>query len=198
MASLIQPSGFGNAGEVCRARAKASALTIALAVMPRLDRGIQYSRCFGEYWIVRSSRTMTRGGVLPESKRRTRGPPFSKNRSIAHWEARAERGPTRAWKLLLLGFLRLLRLFRLLRFLSHGKSSQGLMDGNATRGMLSGGPASQHPQLQFQQIRRLLPRAVTPVSSCYPQMLWVFECFSQSFPHLADIASRIEFADDAG
>jgi hypothetical protein len=25
-------------------------------------------------------------------------------------------------------------------------SSQGLMDGNATRGMLGGGPASQHPR----------------------------------------------------
>src|SRR5260370_10962493 len=26
-------------------------------------------------------------------------------------------------------------------------SSQGLMDGNATRGMLGGGPASQHPRM---------------------------------------------------
>src|SRR5437764_5033294 len=39
-------------------------------------------------------------------------------------------------------------------------SSQSLMDGNATRGMLGGGPASQHPQLQSQQIRGALPRAV--------------------------------------
>jgi hypothetical protein len=38
--------------------------------------------------------------------------------------------------------------------------------------MLGGGPASQHPQSQSQQIRGLLPRVVTPVSLRYPQMLW--------------------------
>jgi hypothetical protein len=90
--------------------------------------------------------------------------------------ARAERGSTRARRLLLglLRLLRLLHLFRLLRFLSHGKSSQGSMDGNATRGMHGGGPPSQHPRIRSQQIRRPLPRTVTPVSSRYPQLLCIF------------------------
>jgi hypothetical protein len=57
-------------------------------------------------------------------------------------------------------------------------SSQGLMDGNATRGMLGGGPASQHPQLQSQQIRGALPRTVTWLLLRYPQLLCVFERFS--------------------
>jgi hypothetical protein len=89
------------------------------------------------------------------------------------------RGSTRAGRLLLglLGLLRLLRLFRLLRFLSHSKSSQGSMDGNATRGMLGGGPPSQHPRMQSQQIRRPLPHTVIPVSSRYPQLLCVLTRF---------------------
>jgi hypothetical protein len=57
-------------------------------------------------------------------------------------------------------------------------SSQGLMDGNATRGMLGGGPASQHPRMQSQQIRRPLPRTVTSLSSRYPQLLCVLADFS--------------------
>jgi len=56
-------------------------------------------------------------------------------------------------------------------------SSQGLMDGNATRGMLGGGPASQHPRIRSQQIRGALPRTVTPVSSRYPQLLCVLTPF---------------------
>src|ERR1700716_2984014 len=51
------------------------------------------------------------------------------------------------------------------------------MDGNATRGMLGGGPASQHPRMQSQQIRGALPRTVTPLSSRYPQLLCVLERF---------------------
>src|SRR5665213_3610592 len=47
------------------------------------------------------------------------------------------------------------------------------MEGNATRGMLGGGPASQHPRMQSQQIRDALPRTVTPVSLRYPQLLSV-------------------------
>jgi len=43
--------------------------------------------------------------------------------------------------------------------------------------MLGGGPASQHPQLQLQQIRGALPRAVTPPSSRYPQLLCVLMRF---------------------
>src|SRR3569833_2558058 len=44
-------------------------------------------------------------------------------------------------------------------------SSQGLMDGNATRGMLGGGPASQYPRTQSQQIRGALP---PPSHRCHP------------------------------
>ena len=60
-------------------------------------------------------------------------------------------------------------------------SSFGLMDGNATRGMLGGGPASQHPQMQSQQIRGALPRAVTSVSLRYPQLLCVLTRFLERF-----------------
>jgi hypothetical protein len=56
-------------------------------------------------------------------------------------------------------------------------SSQGLMEGNATRGMLGGGPASQHPRIQSQQIRGALPRTVMSVSSRYPQLLCVLTRF---------------------
>jgi hypothetical protein len=52
------------------------------------------------------------------------------------------------------------------------------MGGNATRGMLGGGPASQHPRMQSQQIRGALPRTVMPVSSRYPQLLCIFGAFS--------------------
>src|SRR5947209_3968827 len=48
---------------------------------------------------------------------------------------------------------------------------------NATRGMLGGGPTSQYPRMQSQQIRGALPRAVTPVSSRYPQLLCVLAHF---------------------
>ncbi len=60
-------------------------------------------------------------------------------------------------------------------------SSQGLMDGNATRGMLGGGPASQHPRMQSQQIRGALPRTVTALSSRYPQLLCVLGAISRNF-----------------
>jgi hypothetical protein len=60
-------------------------------------------------------------------------------------------------------------------------SSQGLMDGNATRGMLGGGPTSQHPRMQSQQIREALPRAVMPVSWRYPQLLCVLARFFEKF-----------------
>src|SRR5882757_3040058 len=77
-------------------------------------------------------------------------------------------------------FLAFFAFFAFFAFLAIA-SSQGLMDGNATRGMLGGGPASQHPRLQSQQIRRPLPRAVTPLSLRYPQLLCVFGVFSQNF-----------------
>jgi hypothetical protein len=60
-------------------------------------------------------------------------------------------------------------------------SSFGLMEGNATRGMLGGGPASQHPRMQSQQIRGALPRTVTALSLRYPQLICVLARFSQNF-----------------
>ena len=42
--------------------------------------------------------------------------------------------------------------------------------------MLGGGPASQYPRTQSQQICGALPRTVTPVSSRYPQLLCVLAC----------------------
>jgi hypothetical protein len=43
--------------------------------------------------------------------------------------------------------------------------------------MLGGGPASQHPRLQSQQIRGTLPRTVTLASLRYPQLLWILPWF---------------------
>ena len=127
-------------------------------------------------------------GWPPKIKRRAQGPPTLKIRSLqksgphpAGCPGGAEHSTRAGTSLLgLLGLLGLLRLFRLLRFLSHSILS-GLMDGNATRGMLGGGPTSQHPQMQSQQIRRPLPRAVTPLSSRYPQLLCVFGATSRNF-----------------
>ena len=45
------------------------------------------------------------------------------------------------------------------------------------RGMLGGGPASQHPRNQSQQIRRPLPHTVTSLSLRYPQLLCIFGVF---------------------
>jgi len=49
--------------------------------------------------------------------------------------------------------------------------------------MLGGGPASQHPRRRTQQIRALLPRAVTSVSSRYPQLRCIFGWFWLANPH---------------
>src|SRR5437899_10883279 len=76
-----------------------------------------------------------------------------------------------------LDFLAFFAFFAFFAFLAI-VSSQGLMDGNATRGMLGGGPASQHPQSQSQQIRGTLPRAVTSMSLRYPQLLCFLRAFS--------------------
>src|SRR5258708_34789938 len=55
--------------------------------------------------------------------------------------------------------------------------------------MLGGGPASQHPQLQSQQIRGVLPRAVTSPSSRYPQLICVLMRFFTKMPSAAPFAS---------
>jgi hypothetical protein len=49
--------------------------------------------------------------------------------------------------------------------------------------MLGGGPTSQHPQWQLQQIRGVLPRAVTSPSSRYPQLLCISHAFSCQNTH---------------
>src|SRR5262249_36768725 len=75
---------------------------------------------------------------------------------------RAQLHPTRAEQLLLgLRLFRLFRLLGLLRFLSHSILSR-FNGWNATpRHACGGGPTSQHPRWYFEQIRWLLPRAVT-------------------------------------
>jgi hypothetical protein len=56
--------------------------------------------------------------------------------------------------------------------------------------MLGGGPASQHPQLQSQQIRGAMPRAVTPLSSRYPQLLCVLMRFFAKMPFVTPFTLR--------
>src|SRR5450631_1372290 len=56
--------------------------------------------------------------------------------------------------------------------------------------MLGGGPASQHPQLQSQQIRGAMPRAVTSLSSRYPQLLCILMRFFAKMRFEAPLASR--------
>ena len=74
-------------------------------------------------------------------------------------------------------FLAFLAFFAFFAFLAIA-SSFGLMGGNATRGMLGGGPASQYPQIQSHQIRSALLHTAMPLSSRYPQLLRAFTGFS--------------------
>src|SRR5712691_12000501 len=48
--------------------------------------------------------------------------------------------------------------------------------------MLGGGPASQHPRTQSQQIRGAMPRAVMSMSSRYPQLLCILTLFFAKMP----------------
>jgi len=163
--------------------------------MPRLDRGIQYSAAFAlysanqlrvlEYWIARSQASeatpffgrlcrATTERVPPKIKRRARGPPlFEIDRVGSPGGASAPPGLEGYFFFAFLAFLAFFAFFAFLAI----ASSFGLMDGNATRGMLGGGPTSQHPQLQSQQIRGPLPRTVTQASSRYPQLLCVLTRF---------------------
>jgi hypothetical protein len=59
-------------------------------------------------------------------------------------------------------------------------SSFGLMDGNATPRPARGGLASQQPHLSSEQIRWLVSRGVTPVSSRYPQLCCIFMRFRRA------------------
>src|ERR1700733_4652945 len=118
---------------------------------------------------LRSSGLQRRLNAL-KPKKRTRGPPFATSLGD-----RAELRLHPGWKNYFLAFFAFLTFFAFFAFFAFLAiaSSFGLMEGNATRGMLGGGPTSQHPRMQSQQIRRLLPRTVTPVSLRYPQLLWV-------------------------
>src|SRR3984885_4283495 len=112
-------------------------------------------------WAWRNQKAGSRPAVLVKGLRPSSG-------------ARAGGGSTRAGSHFLdfLAFLAFFAFFAFFAFLAIA-SSFGLMGGNATRGMLGGGPTSQHPRWQSQQIRRPLPRTVTLASSRYPQLLCV-------------------------
>ena len=98
-------------------------------------------------------------------------------------------GPTRARKVTSWpsSSFDLLRLFSLLRFLSHSILI-GFNGWKRDTRHARGGLASQQPQSSSEQIRRRLPRAVTPLSLRYPQLLCVFGGFSAAPSHSA--ASR--------
>ena len=82
-----------------------------------------------------------------ESKRRAQGPPFYKNHFRQCWVPGRSGAPPGLEGYFLdfffdFDFFAFFAFFAFLAIVS----SQGLMDGNATRGMLGGGPASQHPR----------------------------------------------------
>ena len=81
--------------------------------MPRLDRGIQYSRSFGVYWIVRSSRTMT--ATLRIKKADPRPAAFKKSHSPESGSPGGTERPTRA-KIHCLDFLDCLAFFAFFAF----------------------------------------------------------------------------------
>jgi len=62
------------------------------------------------------------------------------------------------------------------------------------RGMLGGGPASQHPRSQSHQIRRPVPRAVMALSSRYPQLLCILMWFFAETPLIRATAHRVRHA----
>ena len=124
------------------------------------------------YWVARSSRAMTARHWNQKASLRARR---CESRSPRWMPGRSE-APPGLERYFFFDFLAFFAFFAFFAFLAIA-SSQGLMDGNATRGMLGGGPASQYPQSQSQQIRRPLPRTVTLLSLRYPQLLCVFGAF---------------------
>jgi hypothetical protein len=107
--------------------------------------------------------------VLQATKKRAFRPPLSIH---PHLTPGRSEGSTRAknkkQSYFFFAFLAFFAFFAFFAFLAI-VSSQGLMVKRDTR-VLGGGPASQHPRRQTQQIRGHLPRAVTPLSSRYPQL----------------------------
>jgi hypothetical protein len=131
-----------------------------------------------EYWIARSSRAMTACLLSPRNQKRAEARCFVKSSRITGCPGGAETPPgLENYFVAFFAFLTFFAFFAFFAFLAIA-SSFGLMGGNATRGMLGGGPTSQHPRSQSQQIRRPLPRAVTLASSRYPQLLCVLDAFS--------------------
>jgi hypothetical protein len=134
------------------------------AVMPRLVRGIQYSAAVGTQDRTRglSSRAMTVHLLLHQKiKKRAEARCFVKSPDLAGCPGGAKTPPgLEDYFLAFLAFFVFFAFFAFFAFLAIA-SSFGLMGGNATRGLLGGGPTSQHPRKQSQQIRSPLPRAVT-------------------------------------
>jgi hypothetical protein len=139
-----------------RARAGEGAVMGGLAVMPRLDRGSQYSAALAlysahqlrvlEYWIARSSRATTDQVVRHPQNQKAGSRPAAFGKSIA-LGARAElSAPPGLIGYFFFDFLAFFAFFAFFAFLAIASSFE-LMDGNATRGMLGGGPASQHPRM---------------------------------------------------
>src|ERR1700737_1736941 len=120
--------------------------------------------------------------MAPKSKRRARGPPSYKT-LCANAGCPGGARPHPGFEGYFLDFFFDFDFFAFFAFFAFLAivSSQGLMDGNATRGMLGGGPASQHPRRSSQKIRGAPPRALTPVSSPYPQLLCVLMQFCGIF-----------------
>jgi hypothetical protein len=154
--------------------------------MPRLDRGIQYSAAL----VLDTDPPTTCSGILDRpvpgdddwNQKAGSRPAVLVESSHSCWEpGRSEAPPGLEGYFLDFFFdFDFFAFFAFFAFLAI-VSSQGLMDGNATRGMLGGGPASQHPQMQSQQIRGALPRTVTLLLLRYPQLLCVFGAISQNF-----------------
>jgi hypothetical protein len=122
--------------------------------MPRLDRGIQYAAAAAlctllaalEYWIARSSRATTDRSSPQNQKGGLEARRSAENIFRPHWvPGRSELHPGLEGYFFF-DFLAFFAFFAFFAFLAIA-SSFGLMDGNATRGMLGGGPASQHPRM---------------------------------------------------
>ena len=133
--------------------------------------------------------------VPPKNKKRAEARCFAKSSLAAGCPGGAETPPgLENYFLAFFAFLTFFAFFAFFAFLAIA-SSFGLMGGNATRGMLGGGPTSQHPRWQSQQIRRPLPRTVTLASSRYPQLLCVLaQLWRRDAPHAGETSQALRAA----
>ena len=107
------------------------------------------------------SRAIAPSSRSPKIKKRAEARCFVKSSDLAGCPGGAKTPPgLEDYFLAFLAFFVFFAFFAFFAFLAIA-SSFGLMGGNATRGLLGGGPTSQHPRKQSQQIRRPLPRTVT-------------------------------------